>query len=132
MQSSPRTQYTLALLASALLATTGSSIASSADLPDGLAAGWKGQKTCENLHEDDQIRVLRCTFPPGVGHERHYHPRVFGYVLSVGKMQVTSAKGTETFEDKVGDNWVSDPIEWHEGVNVGDTTVSYLVVEMKD
>jgi quercetin dioxygenase-like cupin family protein len=118
-------------LASVLLATTAPSVARSADLPDALEAGWKGEKTCENLHEDDQIRVLRCTFPPGIGHERHYHPRSFGYALSAGKMQVTSAKGTETFEDKVGDNWVSDPIEWHEAVNVGDTTLSYLIVEMK-
>jgi beta-alanine degradation protein BauB len=118
-------------LLSAGLVTNAPSIARSADLPDALEAGWKGQTTCENLHEDDEIRVLRCTFPPDVGHERHYHPRVFGYALSGGKMQVTNAKGTEVFEDKTGDNWVGGPTEWHEGVNVGDTTVSYLIVEMK-
>ena len=96
-------------------------------------AGWKGQKTCEVLDEYEQVRVLRCTFPPGVGHERHAHRRGgFGYVLSGGKMQVTDAKGTQVVEDKVGDHWVSGPIEWHEAVNVGDTTLSYLIVEMKD
>ena len=133
MESSERTQCTLALLVFAILATNAPAIARSADLPDAVAAGWKGQKTCEVLDEYEQVRVLRCTFPPGVGHERHAHRRGdFGYVLSGGKMQVTDAKGTQVVEDKVGDHWVSGPIEWHEAVNVGDTTLSYLIVEMKD
>jgi quercetin dioxygenase-like cupin family protein len=127
------TKFTLALLLSVPLVTNAPSLARSADLPDALAAGWKGQKTCELLGEYEQVRVLRCTFPPGVGHERHTHAKGdFGYVLSGGKMQVTSAKGTEVSEDKVGDHWVSGPIEWHEAVNVGDTTLTYLIVEMKD
>jgi beta-alanine degradation protein BauB len=127
------TQFTLALLVSAPLITNAPSIARSADLPDALEAGWKGQKVCEKLGEYEQVRVLRCTFPPSVGHERHSHPRGdFGYVLSGGKIQVTDAKGTEVFEDKTDDHWVSGPIEWHEAVNVGDTTLSYLIVEMKD
>jgi beta-alanine degradation protein BauB len=133
MQSSQRIQFTLCVLAPALLLTAFSSIARSADLPDALEAGWKGQKTCEQLAEYEQVRVLRCTFPPGVGHERHAHPGgEFGYVLSGGKWQGTDAKGTEVFEEKTGDHFVSGPIEWHEGVNVGDTTLSYLIVEMKD
>ena len=133
MRSSEPTRFPLALLTMAVLVTNAPSMASSADLPDALAAGWKDQKTCELLDEYEQVRVLRCTFPPGVGHERHSHPRGdFGYVLSGGRMQVTDAKGTEVVEDKVGDHWVSGPIEWHEAVNVGDTTLSYLIVEMKD
>jgi quercetin dioxygenase-like cupin family protein len=133
MQSSQPIQLTFVSLMSALLVTNVPSIARSADLPDALEAGWKGQNTCELLDEYEQVRVLRCTAPPGVGHERHSHPRGdFGYVLSGGKMQVTDAKGTQVVEDKVGDHWVSGPIEWHEAVNVGDTTLSYLIVEMKD
>ena len=133
MESSERTQCTLGLLTFAVLVTSAPSIARSADLPDAVMAGWKGQKTCEVLDEYEQVRVLRCTFPPGVGHERHAPRRGdFGYVLSGGKMQVTDAKGTQVVEDKVGDHWVSGPIEWHEAVNVGDTTLSYLIVEMKD
>jgi quercetin dioxygenase-like cupin family protein len=133
MESFERTQCTLGLLAFAVLVTSAPSIARSADLPDAVEAGWKGQATCELLDEYEQVRVLRCTFPPGVGHERHAHTRGdFGYVLSGGKMQVTDAKGTEVVEDKTGDHWVSGPIEWHEAVNVGDTTLSYLIVEMKD
>jgi quercetin dioxygenase-like cupin family protein len=132
MRSFERTQITLGLLISVPLVMNALSVARSADLPDALAAGWEGQATCEKLDEYEQIRVLRCTFPPGVGHERHSHPQGdFGYVLSGGKMQVTTAKGTEVVEDKTGDYWVSGPIEWHEAVNVGDTTLSYLIIEMK-
>jgi hypothetical protein len=40
-------------------------------------------------------------------------------------------KGQRCLRIKTGDHWVGGPTEWHEGVNVGDTTVSYLVVEMK-
>jgi beta-alanine degradation protein BauB len=127
------TEFTLLVLLSAPLLANAPSIARSADLPNAAAAGWKGQKTCEILDEYEPVRVLRCTFPPGIGHERHAHPRGdFGYVLSGGKTQVTDAKGTEVVEDKTGDHWVSGPIEWHEAVNVGDTTLSYLIVEMKD
>jgi hypothetical protein len=35
-----------------------------ADLPDPLAAGWKGEPVCEKLHEDEPLRILRCSFPP--------------------------------------------------------------------
>ena len=59
-------------------------------LPDPVAAGWQGRSVCEVLREDDQVRIFRCVFPPGVGHERHFHPRHFGYALSGGTMRITS------------------------------------------
>ena len=100
-------------------------------LPDPLKAGWQGQKVCEKLHEDDKQRILRCTFPPGVGHEKHYHAPNFGYTLQGGKMRITSASGTREVEIKTGDSHVSQGTDWHEVVNIGDTTVIYLVVEVK-
>ncbi|MEZ5894617.1 MAG: hypothetical protein R3C58_15900, partial [Parvularculaceae bacterium] len=45
--------------------------AEASDLPYAGDAGWKGEKVCELLFENDETRVARCTFPPGVGHERH-------------------------------------------------------------
>ena len=102
------------------------------DLPDPLAAGWKGEAVCEKLHEDEKLRVLRCTFPPGVGHERHFHPRHVGYVLSGGRMQITDAEGTRVQDIPSGISF-SNPegIAWHEAVNIGDTTSSYLMIEPK-
>ena len=98
-------------------------------LPDPLAAGWQGSPVCEKLHEDASQRVLRCTFPPGVGHERHYHEPHFGYALSGGRMRLTSAGGTREVELETGSSYVSEGVDWHEVLNVGDTTVVYLIVE---
>jgi quercetin dioxygenase-like cupin family protein len=100
-------------------------------LPDPLSAGWQGNPVCEQLHDDASHRVLRCTFPPGVGHERHYHERHFGYALSGGRMRLTSAEGTREVELATGSSYVSAGVDWHEVLNVGDTTVVYLIVEPK-
>ena len=83
------------------------------------------------LREDRELRIFRCIFPPGVGHERHFHPRHFGYALSGGTMRVTSESGTREVTLKTGSYFFSEGIPWHEVVNVGDTTVSYLMIEPK-
>lgn len=101
------------------------------ELPDPLEAGWEGESVCELLHEDESLRVLKCIFPPGVGHERHYHDRHFGYVLVGGRMQITDAEGTRVAEFPDGLTWDSDGVEWHEVLNVGETTSEYLIVEPK-
>lgn len=100
-------------------------------LPDPLGAGWKGEPTCALVQENTAVRVLRCTFPPGVGHERHFHPPHFAYCLQGGTMRVTDAKGTREATIKAGDSYWSDGVPWHEAFNVGATTVQYLMVEPK-
>lgn len=100
-------------------------------LPDPLAAGWKGVPVCEQLRDDAELRVLRCTFPPGVGHERHFHAPNFGYALSGGKMRLTDSRGVREAELKTGSSFSSEGTEWHEALNIGDTTVSYLIIEPK-
>jgi quercetin dioxygenase-like cupin family protein len=101
-------------------------------LPDPLAAGWEGKPVCEKLHEDDKLRVLRCTFPPGVGHEKHFHPRHVGYVIEGGRMRITDASGTREQDVPTGISF-SNPegIPWHEAVNIGASTASYLMIEPK-
>lgn len=98
-------------------------------LPGPLETGWQGERVCEVLHEDAAQRVLRCTFPPGVGHEKHQHPQHFGYALSGGRMRITDATGTREVELATGSNYASAGTPWHEVVNVGETTVQYLIVE---
>lgn len=100
-----------------------------AALPSALEAGWHGSTMCELLEQAQSYRVLRCTFPPGTGHERHFHPANFGYALSGGTMRITDASGTRTVEVATGSHFSSAGTAWHEAVNVGDTTVSYLIVE---
>lgn len=100
-------------------------------LLDPLHAGWKGQHVCELLKDNAQMRVLRCTFPPGWGHERHYHAPHWGYILEGSTMRITTASGTVVRELKAGDSWWSDGVIWHEGLNIGKTTGVYLIVEPK-
>ena len=99
------------------------------DPPDPLAAGWEGNPVCENLHENSEQRVLRCTFPPGVGHERHYHDPHFGYAIAGGRMRLTGSGGTRELDLETGSSYASDGVDWHEVLNVGETTVVYLIVE---
>ncbi len=100
-------------------------------LPDPLAAGWKGEPVCERLREDQQQRILRCSFPPGVGHERHYHEPHFGYALSGGQMEITDATGVRTVDLPTDSYYESQGVEWHQVENVGSTQVIYLIVEPK-
>ena len=112
-----------------MIATLLLALAPPPTLPDPLAAGWLGRPTCEKLREDEFMRILRCTFPPGVGHERHFHPPHFAYALSGGRMQITDAQGTRTTDLATGSSYSNPGIAWHEGLNVGETTVIYLIVE---
>ena len=98
-------------------------------LPDPLEAGWQGVPVCEKLHEDADHRILRCTFPPGVGHERHYHPKHFGYAIAGGRVRITDADGTRELSLETGSSYSSDGVAWHEIENIGDSTIVYLIVE---
>ena len=100
-------------------------------VPNALSVEWQGQKPCKKLYEDAQILMARCTFPQGSKHSKHSHPGYFSYALSGGKVQIEDAKGTRQLEPRTGSYASSPPIPWHELTNVGDTTVSYLVVERK-
>ena len=124
-----RVERHLRLLPLTLLSIVMLSVAE--ELPDPVEAGWGAMSVCEILREDAELRVFRCTFPPGVGHERHFHPRHFGYALSGGTMRITSESGTREVTLKTGSYFFSEGITWHEGLNVGDTTVSYLMIEPK-
>ncbi len=115
-------------LNSACTQVTGSSI-NSKHLPDPLEAGWKGQPVCEQLSLTETQRVLKCTFAPGVGHDRHFHAAHFGYALSGGRMQLHDDSGTREVDLATGSHFTSEGTEWHEVLNTGTTTVQYLIIE---
>jgi len=101
-------------------------------LPEAFDAGWHGQKTCELLYETDEVRVGRCSFPPGIGHEKHYHVPHFGYVLEGGTLRITNEQGEERVAETItGGSWSTDEITVHSALNIGDTTTRYLIVEAK-
>jgi quercetin dioxygenase-like cupin family protein len=99
------------------------------ELPHAFDAGWEGQKTCELLFADDRTRVARCVFPPGIGHEKHYHKPHFGYVLEGGTLRIADSTGERVVTTEPGGSWSTTTITVHEAMNIGDTTTSYLIVE---
>jgi hypothetical protein len=105
--------------------------ADSQKLSDPFEAGWKGSKVCEKLSENKINRILRCTFPPGVGHERHFHVAHFGYALSGGTVRITDHKGTREVTLSTDSSYSSNGVEWHQIENIGETTVIYLIIENK-
>jgi quercetin dioxygenase-like cupin family protein len=118
--------------AAALLGACASAAAQMTPLPMALCAGWRGERVCELLQEDAQIRVLRCTFAPGVGHEMHYHPPHFGYVLEGDSvMRITTADGVVDRPVRAGGSFSNDRETVHEALNIGAETTTYLIVERK-
>jgi len=101
------------------------------ELPHAFEAGWAGQKTCELLFEDGSMRVARCVFPPGTGHEKHYHNPHFGYVLESGSMRIVDSEGERVVNTEAAASWSSSAVTVHQVLNVGDTVSSYLIVEPK-
>ena len=100
-------------------------------IPDPLEAGWNGEPVCKKLHEDSDHRILRCSFPPSVGHERHFHSRHFGYAIAGGRMRITDSNGSREVDLATGSSYSSDGVDGHEVFNVGDSTVVYLIIEPK-
>ena len=114
-----------------VILTTCTACTTSSGLPDPLAAGWKGAPVCERLHDDSDQRVIRCTFKPGVGHERHYHSPHFGYTINGGRMQIRDDSGTREVDVPSGSSFTSAGVVWHEVMNIGNTTAVFLIVEPK-
>ncbi len=104
---------------------------SSNPLPDPLKAGWKGNSVCELVEENKSVRVLKCTFAPGIGHERHFHKPHFGYTLAGSKFRLTDTTGTKEVQVLTGNDFFSKGTEWHEVLNIGDSTAIFLIIEPK-
>lgn len=100
-------------------------------LPDPLAAGWNDAKVCEVLEENENIRVLRCTFEPGIGHEKHFHAAHYAYAISGSRFRVEDEKGIREVDFTTGSNYYSNGVNWHQVLNIGDSTAVVLIIEPK-
>lgn len=100
-------------------------------LPDPLEAGWEGNSVCEVVEENQELRVLKCTFKPNVGHEEHYHNPHFGYTISGGKFRIKDTTGTREVNVPTGYSFRNDEITTHEVLNIGETTAVFLIMEYK-
>jgi quercetin dioxygenase-like cupin family protein len=100
-------------------------------LPDPLEAGWKGQSVCEVLEDNASLRVLKCTFAPGTGHEKHFHKPHFAYALSGSTFEMHDTTGVRQAQMSTGAYYFSNGVSWHEALNVGDSTAVFLIIEPK-
>lgn len=101
------------------------------DLPDPLEAGWKGEKVCEVLSENAEMRILKCTFPPSVGHEKHEHAPHFGYTLKGSRFRLIDEMGTREIDVPTGYHFEKQEVTVHEVQNIGDSTAVFLIIEPK-
>ncbi|MCG0015340.1 cupin domain-containing protein [Winogradskyella immobilis] len=100
-------------------------------LPGPLEAGWKGEAVCEIVEDNKELRVLKCTFEPGIGHEKHYHNPHFGYTLVGGKFRITDTTGIRNVDVPTGYSFSKNEISTHEVLNIGETTAVFLIMEYK-
>ena len=100
-------------------------------LPDPLLAGWNNQAVCELKEDNEKVRVIQCTFPPGVGHERHYHNAHFGYTLKGSTFRIKDTTGVREVSIPDGYSFYNEKIEWHEVLNIGKDTAVFLIMEPK-
>ena len=100
-------------------------------LPDPLEAGWKEKKVCTVLVDNEKVRALKCVFPPGVGHEKHFHAAHFAYTLSGSRFRMTDATGTREVNVPKGYNYYKKEVKWHKALNIGDSTAVFLIIEPK-
>ncbi|WP_223447511.1 cupin domain-containing protein [Polaribacter litorisediminis] len=101
------------------------------NLPDPLEAGWKEDKVCKVLVENEKVRTLKCVFPPRVGHDKHFHAKHFGYAIKGSRFRITDATGTREVNVPSGYNFYNEKIKWHKVLNIGDSTAIFLIVEPK-
>ena len=88
-------------------------------------------KTIRVRFENDRVRVLEATLPPGVKEQVHSHPAYVIYVLEGGRYRNYASDGKITEgELKTGDILFRDPLT-HAAENIGDKPLHMILVELK-
>jgi quercetin dioxygenase-like cupin family protein len=89
-------------------------------------------KTIKVRFENDRVRVMEATLPPGVKEAVHSHPAYVIYVLEGGKYRNYASDGKVTEgELKTGEVLYRDPLT-HAAENIGNTTMHMVLVELKN
>jgi beta-alanine degradation protein BauB len=81
--------------------------------------------------ENDRVRVFDVTFRIGDKAVMHHHPDHVVYVIEGGKLKLTSEGKTDILELIDGDV-VFLKAQTHEALNIGQSTIELLVVELKE
>jgi len=88
-------------------------------------------KTIKVKFENDRVRVLEATLPPGVKEQVHSHPAYVIYVLEGGRVRNYAADGKVTEREfKTGEVIFREPLT-HAAENIGDKPLHMILVELK-
>src|SRR5207244_10828316 len=88
-------------------------------------------KTIKVRFENDRVRVLEATLPPGVKEQVHSHPAYVIYVLEGGRYRNYASDGKVTQgELKTGEVLFREPLT-HAAENIGDRPLHMILVELK-
>ena len=84
------------------------------------------------LLENEHVRVLQYTLPPGALDHWHTHPPRVGYVLSGAKIRVTEADGSrQDYDEKTGETYWADFSALHDTLNLDTKPYVALLIEVK-
>ena len=96
---------------------------------DGLKASPHNFKL---LLENEYVRMLEYSLKPGEKDTPHTHPSKSSYVVSGGKIKVYLENGaTLIFDEEAGTADWSDYVSKHYVENIGNTTVTIVLTEIK-
>lgn len=85
----------------------------------------------EVIFENDKIRVLKVTVPPGAKAAMHWHPENMNYILAPGKLKFTKPDGSVAELALTEGQVTSSPAGSHEVENTDATELQTIQVEMK-
>src|SRR5438270_8182216 len=87
-------------------------------------------KTIKVKFENDRVRVLEATLPPGAKEQVHSHPAYLIYVLEGGRYRNYASDGKIKGELKSGKVLFREPLT-HAAENIGDKPLQMILVELK-
>lgn len=84
------------------------------------------------LLENEHVRVLEYQIPPGEKEAWHTHPPKVAYILSGGKLRITTEDGDSFVVEEDSDSvaWMN-AVGRHFGENIGTTPIRIVLVEIK-
>ena len=96
---------------------------------DGLKASPANFKL---LLENEHVRVLEYTLKPGAKDSTHTHPPKSSYIVTGGKIKVYLENGeTLLFDEKAGTAVWGEYVGKHSVENIGNSTVTIVLTEIK-
>ena len=88
-------------------------------------------QTVKVILENDKVRVIESTIPPGAVQAKHSHPTTIVYYLSSATVKSEGPDGKPVVTERhAGDVAYREPLT-HSSENVGKTPAKTLVIELK-